>query len=82
MLTEAAINGKTDHLIGLKENVLIGKLIPAGTGMKRYRNVKLDTDLSGEEDYPEEEPEVLDILDETQDAAESFAEELLPVTED
>lgn len=82
VLTEAAINGKTDHLIGLKENVLIGKLIPAGTGMKRYRNVKLDTDLSGEEDYPEEEPEVLDILDETQDAAESFAEELLPVTED
>ena len=33
-----------DHLIGLKENVLIGKLIPAGTGMKRYRSVKLDTD--------------------------------------
>ena len=44
VLTEAAICGKTDHLIGLKENVLIGKLIPAGTGMKRYRNVKLDTE--------------------------------------
>ena len=44
VLTEAAINGKVDHLIGLKENVLIGKLIPAGTGMKRYRSVKLDTD--------------------------------------
>ncbi len=46
VLTEAAINGKIDHLIGLKENVLIGKLIPAGTGMKRYRSVKLDSDLN------------------------------------
>ncbi len=44
VLTEAAINGKVDHLIGLKENVLIGKLIPAGTGMKQYRSVKLNTD--------------------------------------
>ena len=44
VLTEAAINGKVDPLIGLKENVLIGKLIPAGTGMKRYRSVMLDTD--------------------------------------
>ena len=44
VLTEAAINGKVDHLIGLKENVIIGKPIPAGTGMKRYRKVKLDTD--------------------------------------
>ena len=44
-LTEAAIKGKVDPLIGLKENVLLGKLIPAGTGMKRYRNVKLDTDM-------------------------------------
>ena len=44
VLTEAAINGKVDHLIGIKENVIIGKPIPAGTGMKRYRNVKLDTD--------------------------------------
>jgi len=39
VLTEAAIRGKTDHLIGLKENVIIGKLIPAGTGLRRYRNV-------------------------------------------
>ena len=44
VLTEAAINGKVDPLVGLKENVIIGKLIPAGTGMKRYRSVKLDTD--------------------------------------
>ena len=46
VLTEAAIKGKVDPLIGLKENVIIGKLIPAGTGMKRYRDVKLSTDYS------------------------------------
>ena len=50
VLTEAAINGRVDHLIGLKENVLIGKLIPAGTGMKRYRNVRLSTDVSPEDE--------------------------------
>ncbi|WP_184092245.1 DNA-directed RNA polymerase subunit beta' [Anaerocolumna cellulosilytica] len=48
VLTEAAINGKIDPLIGLKENVIIGKLIPAGTGMKRYRSVKLDSDMDEE----------------------------------
>ena len=48
VLTEAAIKGKVDPLIGLKENVIIGKLIPAGTGMKRYRSVKLDTDTMDE----------------------------------
>ncbi len=48
VLTEAAIKGKVDPLIGLKENVIIGKLIPAGTGMKRYRSVKLDTDTMEE----------------------------------
>ena len=42
VLTDAAIKGKTDHLEGLKENVIIGKLIPAGTGMKKYRNIELD----------------------------------------
>ncbi len=41
VLTEAAIKGKEDNLLGLKENVIIGKLIPAGTGMKRYRNVEV-----------------------------------------
>ena len=80
VLTEAAINGKVDHLIGLKENVLIGKLIPAGTGMKRYRSVKLDTDevlkddeilLSEEDDdenliLPEDDGDSLD------EAAEVF----------
>lgn len=50
VLTEAAINGKIDNLIGLKENVIIGKLIPAGTGMKRYRSVKLDTDVNQDEE--------------------------------
>ncbi|WP_310601923.1 DNA-directed RNA polymerase subunit beta' [Anaerosporobacter sp.] len=48
VLTEAAIKGKIDPLIGLKENVIIGKLIPAGTGMKRYRSVKLDSDMTEE----------------------------------
>ena len=50
VLTEAAINGKVDPLIGLKENVLIGKLIPAGTGMKRYRSVKLNTDVEPDDE--------------------------------
>jgi len=50
VLTEAAIRGKIDPLIGLKENVIIGKLIPAGTGMKRYRSVKLDSDIATEYD--------------------------------
>jgi DNA-directed RNA polymerase subunit beta' len=48
VLTEAAIKGKIDPLIGLKENVCIGKLIPAGTGMKRYHDVKLDVDAQFE----------------------------------
>ena len=43
VLTDAAIKGKVDHLVGPMENVIIGKLIPAGTGMKRYRNVRIDT---------------------------------------
>ncbi len=46
VLTEAAIKGKVDPLIGLKENVLIGKLIPAGTGMKRYRSIRLSSDVN------------------------------------
>ncbi|SCW60022.1 DNA-directed RNA polymerase subunit beta' [Eubacterium ruminantium] len=50
VLTDAAIKGKVDPLIGLKENVLIGKLIPAGTGMKRYRSVSLDTEYINDVD--------------------------------
>ncbi len=56
VLTEAAIKGKVDPLIGLKENVIIGKLIPAGTGMKRYGDLKLDSDAMDEafQEYDEE----------------------------
>ena len=48
VLTDAAIKGKNDKLLGLKENVIIGKLIPAGTGMKRYKNIKLDYGVNTE----------------------------------
>ena len=48
VLTEAAVKGKTDDLIGLKENVIIGKLIPAGTGMKKYQDIKISTELEDE----------------------------------
>ena len=66
VLTEAAINGKVDHLIGLKENVIIGKLIPAGTGMKRYRSIKLNTDMEEEDEImlADDDDIDLDILDE------------------
>ena len=49
VLTDAAIRGKKDHLLGLKENVIIGKIIPAGTGMARYRN--LEPQAINEEEY-------------------------------
>src|SRR5207248_7217072 len=45
VLTEASINGKVDHLRGLKENVIVGRLIPAGTGMEYYRNVRLSPEM-------------------------------------
>ena len=71
VLTDAAINGKIDPLIGLKENVIIGKLIPAGTGMKRYAEVELDTGI----EYVEEpEEEIQDENDEALADAESAAE--------
>ncbi|AKL97061.1 DNA-directed RNA polymerase subunit beta' [Clostridium aceticum] len=57
VLTEAAIKGKEDYLIGLKENVIIGKLIPAGTGMKRYKNIALSTEDETPEDMEEKEEE-------------------------
>ena len=80
VLTEAAINGKVDHLIGLKENVLIGKLIPAGTGMKRYRSVTLNTDeFIGDDDeiiLSEDDPALLDIKEELiADAKEALESE-------
>lgn len=55
VLTDAAIKGKVDKLVGLKENVILGKLIPAGTGMKYYRSVKLDSDSEFDETQGEEE---------------------------
>lgn len=64
VLTEAAIKGKIDPLIGLKENVIIGKLIPAGTGMKCYSNIKLDTDLAEDEEEYEDELELAEALEE------------------
>ena len=77
VLTEAAINGKIDHLIGLKENVLIGKLSPAGTGMKRYRSVKLNSDISMNDEIMFEEDEENDsiILPQAEEMME--AEEVL-----
>ena len=85
VLTEAAIKGKIDPLLGLKENVIIGKLIPAGTGMKRYRDVKLNTDLKDEDSLSvsEEEDDIMDIdddeeildLDEVSDDIEEDMEE-------
>ena len=73
VLTDAAINGKVDPLIGLKENVIIGKLIPAGTGMKRYQNVELDTAAAYDE-IEESDDEVLRFTedsDETLDFTEN-----------
>src|SRR5690606_30774360 len=54
VLTDAAIKGKVDRLLGLKENVIIGKLIPAGTGMARYRNVKVVSRIERAEETAEE----------------------------
>ena len=91
VLTEAAIKGKIDPLIGMKENVIIGKLIPAGTGMKRYSEISLDTgmpevktaseepedteEISVEEEKTETAPEEETI------AVEETAEETAPVEE-
>ncbi len=76
VLTEAAIKGKVDPLIGLKENVIIGKLIPAGTGMKRYQNVRLNTDVNdfSELELSEDADEDLE-LDEELDLNEAVDEE-------
>ena len=74
VLTEAAINGKVDHLIGLKENVLIGKLIPAGTGMKMYRSVKLDTDFAMDDEIVLGEDEDVVLTGDGEDIAEEAPE--------
>ena len=74
VLTEAAIKGKVDHLIGLKENVLIGKHIPAGTGMKKYRDVHLNTELKTEDEAELDEEDLL-ALDMEQGELEEAVEE-------
>ena len=83
VLTEAAIKGKVDHLVGLKENVIIGKLIPAGTGLKRYRDIQLDTGMPDEETEPEEEiADEVEVDDEVITMDEEPEEETAPVTEE
>ena len=94
VLTEAAIKGKVDPLVGLKENVIIGKHIPAGTGMRKYRDIKLNTEMEMEDELDFEDDfdfEFKDAdemnqeitLDEgTEDAVEDIAEETVAVPED
>ncbi len=87
VLTDAAIKGKVDPLIGIKENVIIGQLIPAGTGMKRYRSIRLDSDndlivrpeippqeMEGEGDFDDTETDGEDVR--MEDVAQEFAEEM------
>ena len=94
VLTEAAIKGKVDPLVGLKENVIIGKHIPAGTGMRKYRDLTLNTEMEMEDELDFEDDfdfEFKDAdemnqeitLDEgTEDAVEDIAEETVAVSED
>ena len=89
VLTEAAINGKVDPLVGLKENVIIGKLIPAGTGMKRYGNVKLSTDerIAREKEQAALAVSAEDVEDEAENAKENndvieVSEETIEITEE
>ena len=94
VLTDAAIKGKVDPLVGLKENVIIGKLIPAGTGMKCYRSVKLDTDQAAEDFLRQREEEEMMMEEEeelpleieenikTETIADSDSEEVYSVSTD
>ena len=76
VLTEAAIKGKIDPLIGMKENVIIGKLIPAGTGMKRYRNIKLDSDINEDDELAFDDMDDLDFeIEENAEAMTDIADE-------
>jgi DNA-directed RNA polymerase subunit beta' len=90
VLTDAAIKGKNDKLVGLKENVIIGKLIPAGTGMKRYKNIQLDYGVNQEimDNYEREqerlryEAEVKeDMADEAEDQADENEDIVIVETE-
>jgi DNA-directed RNA polymerase subunit beta' len=83
VLTDAAINGKVDPLIGLKENVIIGKLIPAGTGMPRYQHIKLDTDnMVIEEEHADDNDEVLDFSEDDEINVSEEDNETVNVTEE
>ena len=68
VLTDAAIKGKNDKLVGLKENIMIGKLIPAGTGMKRYKNIELDYGVNAEIMESYERPKEMDNMPVPEDA--------------
>ena len=82
VLTDAAINGKVDPLIGLKENVIIGKLIPAGTGMKRYQNVEIDTGIEYVEELEEDDiAEKAEVADEANEAIQTEDDVLVDATE-
>ena len=94
VLTEAAIKGKVDPLVGLKENVIIGKHIPAGTGMRKYRDIKLNTEMEMEDELDFEDDfdfefkdademnQEITLDERTEDAVEDIAEETVSVSED
>ena len=82
VLTEAAIKGKVDPLIGMKENVIIGKLIPAGTGMKRYRNIKLDSDINEDDELMFDDFDDFDDFEENVPMNEEAGIEEAPVEEE
>ncbi len=94
VLTEAAIKGKVDPLVGLKENVIIGKHIPAGTGMRKYRDIKLNTEMKMEDELDfeddfdfefgdaEEMNQEITLDEGTEETAEDLAEETVAVSED
>ena len=85
VLTEAAIKGKVDPLVGLKENVIIGKHIPAGTGMRKYRDVRLDTDRDEEIVEDDMDVEFENVENTEVDAAETtkeVIEETVEITEE
>ena len=88
VLTDAAIKGKVDPLIGLKENVIIGKLIPAGTGLKRYRSIRLDSDMAVNDEIMFDDMDMddeIDFAEETSEISEeaaNTAEDSVDATED
>ncbi|PWL94104.1 MAG: DNA-directed RNA polymerase subunit beta' [Clostridiales bacterium] len=84
VLTDAAIKGKNDKLLGLKENIMIGKLIPAGTGMKRYKNIDLDYGVNAEimESYErEQELAAMAEAEEGSGYGMQVSDEMIPQTE-